>query len=56
VTELRARLEKVGGRKVEVGNEVTLEIDADNPAQAMKRVDEILFALSWPPVVATTRL
>jgi hypothetical protein len=54
VEELRAALEGVGARSVDVAREVTFEIDAQRASDAMADVAEVLFALSWPPAVTAS--
>ena len=54
VEELRAALEAVGARSIEVSHEVTFELDAQRGSDAVADVTEILFALSWPPAVTAS--
>lgn len=54
VEELRAALEAVGARSVDVAREVTFELDAQRASDAMADVAEVLFALSWPPAVTAS--
>jgi hypothetical protein len=54
VEELRAALEAVGARSIEVSHEVTFELDAQRGSDAMADVAEVLFALSWPPAVTAS--
>lgn len=54
VEELRAALEAVGARSVDVAREVTFELDAQRASEAMADVAEVLFALSWPPAVTAS--
>jgi hypothetical protein len=54
VEELRAALEAVGARGLDIAHEVTFELDAQRGSDAMADVAEILFALSWPPAVTAS--
>ena len=54
VEELRAALEAVGARSVNVAHEVTFEVDAQRGSDAIANVTEVLFALSWPPAVTAS--
>jgi hypothetical protein len=54
VEELRAALEAVGARSVDVAHEVTFELDAQRGSDAIADVADVLFALSWPPAVTAS--
>ena len=46
----------VGAREIRVGNEVTFEVDAGEPADALTRADKVLFELSWPTAAVATQI